>query len=44
MNNTKALKEVDNFDVWLRDKIKNVYYANNPGMIKAYEIVYNNNL
>lgn len=43
-NRDKAMQEVDRFNVWLRDTIKSVHYANHERMANAYAIVYKNSM
>jgi hypothetical protein len=44
MDKNKAMQEVDKFDSWLKDKIKNVHYASHSKMSEAYAKVYANSI
>ena len=39
-----AFQEVKAFEVWMRDTVKSIHYANNELMVEAYDRVFNNNL
>lgn len=41
-NKTRAEKEVERFNKWMREKIKNVHTANVQAMYLADKIVYDN--
>lgn len=43
-NRDKAMQEVDRFNIWLRDTIKSVHYANHGKMAHAYAKVYKNSM
>lgn len=44
MDKNKAMQEVDKFDAWLKNKIKNVHYASHSKMSEAYARVYANSI
>jgi hypothetical protein len=45
MEETKlAFKEAVSFEVWMRDTVKSIHYANNMEMSEAYQRVMNNYL
>lgn len=39
-----AFKEAVSFEVWMRDTVKSIHYANNLEMSEAYQRVMNNYL
>lgn len=39
-----AFQEAKAFEVWMRDTIKSVHYADNKSMTEAYDRVFNNSL
>jgi len=39
-----AFQEALAFEVWMRDTVKTVHYADNDKMAKAYDRVFNNSL
>ena len=39
-----ALQEALAFEVWMRETVKTVHYANNEKMAEAYERVFNNSI
>lgn len=39
-----AFQEALAFEVWMRDTVKTIHYADNDKMAQAYERVYNNDL
>jgi hypothetical protein len=43
-NEQLAFQEVKAFEIWMRDTVKSVHYANNELMVEAYDRVFNNNL
>ena len=43
-NEQLAFKEAQAFEVWMRDTIKSVHYADNKSMTEAYDRVFNNSL
>ena len=43
-NEQLAFQESKAFEVWMRDTIKSVHYANNELMASAYNRVFNNSL
>jgi hypothetical protein len=40
----EANKQMNRFSEWMLYTVKSVHYANNAGMSRAYEKVYENNL
>jgi hypothetical protein len=40
----EANKDMIRFSEWMINKVKSIHYANNAGMSRAYEKVYQNNL
>lgn len=42
--NNLAFKEAVSFEVWMRDTVKSIHYANNLEMSEAYQRVMNNYL
>jgi hypothetical protein len=43
-NEQLAFQEAKAFEVWMRDTIKSVHYADNKSMTEAYDRVFNNSL
>ena len=43
-NEQLAFKETQAFEVWMRDTVKSIHYANNNSMTDAYNRVFNNSL
>ena len=39
-----AFQEAQAFEVWMRDTVRSVHYANNELMAEAYNRVFNNSL
>lgn len=39
LNIQQPKSEKENFDNWMRNKVKSVHYANNQAMVNAYERV-----
>ena len=39
LNIQQPKSEKENFDTWMRNKVKSVHYANNQAMVNAYERV-----
>jgi len=39
LNIQQPKSEKENFDNWMRDKVKSVHYSNNQAMVNAYERV-----
>jgi hypothetical protein len=37
LNLNKKVTEKDNFNDWMRDKVKSIHYANNKAMCNAYD-------
>jgi hypothetical protein len=43
-NNNAAFQETLAFEVWMRDTVKSVHYADNNKMAEAYDRVFNNSI
>jgi hypothetical protein len=43
-NEQLAFKEVNKFEVWMRETIDSIYYKDDERMDKAYDRVFNNSL
>jgi hypothetical protein len=43
-NEQLAFQETQAFEVWMRDTVKSIHYANNNLMTDAYNRVFNNSL
>lgn len=43
-NEQLAFQDAQAFEVWMRDTVRSVHYANNSLMSEAYEKVFNNSL
>lgn len=43
-NEQLAFQETQAFEVWMRDTVKSIHYANNGLMTDAYDRVFNNSL
>lgn len=39
LNIQKPKSEKENFDTWMKTKVKSIHYANNQAMVNAYERV-----
>lgn len=39
LNIQKPKSEKENFDTWMKTKVKSIHYANNQAMLNAYERV-----
>lgn len=39
LNIQQPKSEKENFDTWMRNTVKSVYYSNNQAMVNAYERV-----
>ena len=39
LNIQQPKSEKENFDTWMRNRVKSVHYANNQAMVNAYERV-----
>ena len=45
MTNEKlAFKETEAFEIWMRETVKSVHYADNDKMTEAYNRVFNNSI
>ena len=43
-NEQLAFQETKAFEVWMRDTVRSIHYANNELMTEAYNRVFNNSL
>lgn len=43
-NEQLAFQEAKAFEVWMRDTVRSIHYANNELMTEAYNRVFNNSL
>jgi hypothetical protein len=39
-----AFQEAQAFEVWMRDTVRSIHYADNKSMAEAYDRVFNNSL
>jgi hypothetical protein len=39
-----AFKEIEAFEIWMRETVKTIHYADNTRMAQAYDRVFNNTL
>ena len=43
-NEQLAFQEAQAFEVWMRDTVRSIHYADNKSMAEAYDRVFNNSL
>ncbi len=43
-NEQLAFQEAQAFEVWMRDTVRSIHYADNKSMTEAYDRVFNNSL